>query len=371
MGKSGPKAPDYSKAAREQSQGQQDLLMQQTAANRPDQYTPWGSSTWTSSQSTDPRTGKPVTSWSNQLNLDPRLQQILDTQFGIQGDRSNLAQDLFGQVEKNYSQPFSFGGLPQGGKSFSAADIAKFSDMGSDKWRQKAQDAAWKLQKPMLDQDQGALESQLANMGLSRGSEAWNAELRRMGDQRNRAQLQAIESGRAEADLMGDQAQRNFGMQLQGQNFNNSNRAQALDERLTQRSLPMQEMLQLLQGQGVQMPGMQDFTQAGQGQAPDLMGAATQQYGANVDKYNARQANLNNAASMAMSYFMFSDARLKEDIQTVGYLPNGLRIVTFRFIGGTKTFLGVIAQEALKIIPDAVRVRQSGFMMVDYSKVFA
>lgn len=371
MGKSGPKAPDYAKAAREQSKGQIELLTQQTAANRPDQYTPWGSSTWSSSQSVDPATGKPITSWQNKVSLDPRLEQILSQQFGIQGDRMGLASDLFGQVEKNFSQPFSFGGLPQGGRSFSASDIAKFSDMGSDKWRQKAQDAAWKLQKPMLDQDQGALESQLANMGLSRGSEAWNAELRRMGDQRNRAQLQAIESGRAEADLMGDQASRNFQMQLQGNNFNNANRAQALDERLTQRGLPMQEMLQLLQGQNVSMPGMPGFSQAGQGEAPDLLGAATQQYGANVDKYNARQSNLNNAASMAMSYFMFSDERLKEDVKTVGWLPSGIRIVTFKYLGVAGRWLGVIAQEAQKIKPDAVAVHPTGFLVVDYSKVFA
>ena len=83
MGKKSADAPDYKGAAEAQGQASQELVQQQTQANRPNQYTPWGSSTWTQGQDG---------SWSQNLSLSPQQQQALDSQMGVQQGRSDLAE---------------------------------------------------------------------------------------------------------------------------------------------------------------------------------------------------------------------------------------------------------------------------------------
>lgn len=62
---------------------------------------------------------------------------------------------------------------------------------------------------------------------------------------------------------------------------------------------------------------------------------------------------------------VFSDARLKENIEYVG-MKNGHKIYEFNYIGDSKRYSGVMAQDVLDVTPDAVRVASSGFMKVDY-----
>lgn len=65
---------------------------------------------------------------------------------------------------------------------------------------------------------------------------------------------------------------------------------------------------------------------------------------------------------------IFSDSRLKRSIKKIGELANGLNIYSYVYLWGEHA-VGVIAQEVIKIIPDAVVKHKSGFYMVDYSKV--
>jgi hypothetical protein len=65
---------------------------------------------------------------------------------------------------------------------------------------------------------------------------------------------------------------------------------------------------------------------------------------------------------------LFSDKRLKEDIQRVGTLDNGLPVYTFRYIGEPTVHMGLMAQEVEKLHPDAVSLHESGFKMVDYAQ---
>jgi hypothetical protein len=41
----------------------------------------------------------------------------------------------------------------------------------------------------------------------------------------------------------------------------------------------------------------------------------------------------------------------------------------FAYNGGQKSFVGIIAQEALKVVPQAVSRDQQGYLRVDYDKV--
>ena len=65
------------------------------------------------------------------------------------------------------------------------------------------------------------------------------------------------------------------------------------------------------------------------------------------------------------SGFKFSDVRLKEDVQLVGKSPTGINIYSFKYKQSAGTYEGVMAQE----VPWARQVTDTGFYMVDYSKV--
>jgi Chaperone of endosialidase len=61
-----------------------------------------------------------------------------------------------------------------------------------------------------------------------------------------------------------------------------------------------------------------------------------------------------------------SDCRLKTDISRVGSLPSGLNLYRFRYVGETNDYVGVMAQEVLEVVPEAVVTRADGFLLVDY-----
>lgn len=63
----------------------------------------------------------------------------------------------------------------------------------------------------------------------------------------------------------------------------------------------------------------------------------------------------------------FSDRRLKTDIIPIGALPSGLPIYTFRYHGDDHTHIGVMADEAAALFPEAVHEDASGYLMVNYA----
>jgi hypothetical protein len=63
---------------------------------------------------------------------------------------------------------------------------------------------------------------------------------------------------------------------------------------------------------------------------------------------------------------MISDIRLKTDIERVGIAANGLPLYTFRYIGEDAVYRGVMAQDVLKVLPEAVCVMPNGYLAVRY-----
>ena len=61
-----------------------------------------------------------------------------------------------------------------------------------------------------------------------------------------------------------------------------------------------------------------------------------------------------------------SDIRLKTDIEKVGIAANGLPVYTFRYIGGDAVYRGVMAQDVLKVLPEAVSIMPNGYLAVRY-----
>jgi hypothetical protein len=65
-----------------------------------------------------------------------------------------------------------------------------------------------------------------------------------------------------------------------------------------------------------------------------------------------------------------SDIRLKQDIAPLRRLANGLELYRFRYKDGdSTTYVGVMAQDVLKVDPDAVSRDRDGYLRVDYGRI--
>lgn len=419
---SSPKAPDYEALAREQAKMQQDLLSQQTQANRVNQYTPWGSVTWDNGrefnqqaydtamqayqqQMTAPadngwrqvdygNDGGPVwerggasspgaargnaqmpnpndfysggDQWSQTVNLSPEQQALFDQYNRLQQGLFGAQDSALGRVQNTLGQEFN-PNLP------SIYDPNLATNNATDLLLQRIN--------PQLDQRQNQLQAQLANQGVTMGSEAWRNAMTQFDQGRNDAYNQASLAGI------------NLGMQQQG--LTNHQQQQAFQNSAYMRQLPLQELGALMGGTQVSMPQMPGYSQAGIGQAPDLMGSANASYNAALNQYNAQQANqgglmggLGSIVGGGLGYFaggglpgiglgaqlgsgiggLFSDRRLKTDIKKIGSAENGLSIYSYRYTFGGPTQIGYMADEVQEKFPDAVSERE-GYKVVDYSKV--
>ena len=167
-----------------------------------------------------------------------------------------------------------------------------------------------------------------------------------------------------------------FNQSLAGGQFNNANRQQQIQEASYLRNLPLSDIVALLgTGGGVQDPQFNQFAQVGVA-APDYQGAVYKNFDAANQQYQqrlqARSSGLGSIFGLAGSLgaAAISDRRLKHAIKRVGTLASGLATYTFKYIGSAVTQFGVMAQEALHVVPDAVIMMPSGYMAVDYRKVW-
>lgn len=62
-----------------------------------------------------------------------------------------------------------------------------------------------------------------------------------------------------------------------------------------------------------------------------------------------------------------SDLRLKHDVRRVGTTVYGLPLYHFKYIGRPGTYEGVMAQEVLQVMAEAVSVGPDGYYRVDYT----
>ena len=61
-----------------------------------------------------------------------------------------------------------------------------------------------------------------------------------------------------------------------------------------------------------------------------------------------------------------SDVRLKTDIRQVGTAAHDLPLYSFRYIGEDGVYEGVMAQDVLAVMPEAVSIAEDGYYRVDY-----
>lgn len=77
---------------------------------------------------------------------------------------------------------------------------------------------------------------------------------------------------------------------------------------------------------------------------------------------------LKSVGGMAGLASLFSDNRLKDNIKKIGS-RNGFNVYEFNYKGLPQKYRGVMAQEIVEVLPDAVIRHESGYLMVNYGRL--
>ncbi len=72
---------------------------------------------------------------------------------------------------------------------------------------------------------------------------------------------------------------------------------------------------------------------------------------------------------MAGATYYFSDMRLKRDVALLSRLENGIGLYRYRYLWSDEVYVGVMAQETAKVVPDAVTRGADGYLRVDYERL--
>lgn len=313
-----PAAPDYVGQANATAAGNLTAARAQTAANRVNQVTPYGSIKYTQGTGFDQAgydkamqdyqwsqnaldtmddkvqaqqlrdyyahsgtyqkptreqfTNDPDT-WSSQIELSDTGRALLDASNRTQLGLADLQGNAMDRVRSSLDQPFDTSGL-----------ININDKTGMDAW-DRATDLVRQRQNPELDRQQAALDTKLANQGLTAGSEGWGIGQTQFGKTRNDADIAA--------QMAGLQAQNQFfGQAIQG------NQA-TLQQRNFIRQQPLNELNALRTGAQVTNPTFSAPGNQGQTSGADLSGAAGQQYNAALGQTNANnQASSNTSGAV-------------------------------------------------------------------------
>jgi len=343
-----PKAPDTSTVINQQTESNRDTAITQQGLNLINQTDAAGNTlgfqqigTWAD--------GTPR--YSATQSLSAAGQELLKTNQGTAQNLASLAKEQSGRLSTLLNKPLDFSGLPAAG---SLGD----NDYSAD--RTKVEEALFSRLNPQLDREREAFETSLVNRGIRPGSKAYMDEMQRMqmgvNDQRTSVVLGA-----------GQEQNRLQGLKLNEANFNNSNRANALNELLTQRSLPLNELLAVA-GQGqVQTPQFAPTPSTGVG-GVDTAGINQQNFANQQNQWSNNQSILGGLFSAGASLLplAFSDRRLKTNIEDTGERVAGVPVKTWDWKDGGSG-AGVIAQELERKHPELVdNTHPSGFKRVNY-----
>jgi hypothetical protein len=350
--------PDYAAMAAADLSTQQKMLEAQTKANRPNQYSPYGSSTWkqdptTGQWSQTVETGQAGTNYQNQMNAQGQQvtagqgllgQGITDASKGLntnglpawqqyQNPTQNVdVNSVMGQANNqmgmNPGQNFNPNTLSQFGQAGQAFDPSRLGaapqagTFGMDPTgNSKAiQDATYALLSPQRQQQRDGEIQRLKNQGLTEDSPAFQRAMQRVDQGDTQAQMQALLAGQTEygnafSRGMG-QNQQNFnqGLNLRGQLANEQ--AQTYGQQSTNANLANTIRAQMA-GEQQQQYGQQATTAAFNNQANStnfgqnlqaqnlamaLRGQQATQGNAAADQANAMRGQMLNEQSQLNNY---------------------------------------------------------------------
>ncbi len=338
---SAPASPDPVATADAQSNANIKTLLANLAANSINQVTPYGSMTYSGTP------GQP--NFTQTQSLAPAQQSQLDQHNQLQSTLGSNANTLASNLP---SSPMDFSSVPQ---IPGAQDLTAFNNQQQN----ATYTAGMNLMQPQFDQQQRAMQQQLADQGIPAGSEAYNTQMDNLARQQNSATsnlaLNAVGAGNTAAQMLQTE-----GLQ---------NRQQGTAEQQALYNSPYNTIASLMGGTQIQQPTFQ--SQTGFQAAPtDYLGAQNMAYNGQLNNYNA-QVGQNNSTmgalgslgSAAMMAY-FSDRRLKSNIVRIGTHRLGIGIYEYDIFG--KHQAGVMADEVEGVLPSAVITLSNGYKAVNY-----
>lgn len=361
-----PPVPDYAGAAQQQGAANIEAARATAKLGNPNIYGPLGSQT-ISYEGDIP---------TIRQSLTPDAQATLGAQQGVERSLAELGQQGVAQAKTILGTPFNpnLPGIdtsiaesvtPVNQAAYNAGsaqrsvagptfqqgiDTSGIAAMPVNAGMTGQQAIMSRLQ-PQLTQNENATRQRLANQGLVTGGEAYENEMRTMGQNRNDLELQAAAQGinldammnqqgfgQAQAQgQFGNEAQlnqfqsalqnagmgntalqqdyqnqlaaqtaqnaaiaQNFNQQLGLAQFGNTAQQQSLDQQLALRNQPLNQITGLMSGSQIQMPQFQGYQGANIAAAPIYQGVQDTFQG-QMDQYGIRQQAKNNMMSGLMS----------------------------------------------------------------------
>jgi len=302
MGKSSPSpppAPDYSGAAREQGAANVETARLQGRMSNPNIISPLGTQTITYEGDQPTITQK----------LTPTAEETLAAQQRVQKLLAGLGETGTTQAQKVIGSPFSPTGTAGQGLQ-TRLDLSNLAQMPVNAGMTGQQAIMARLE-PQLQRQQAAMENQLANQGITPGSEAYRVAQTQAAQNRNDLLSQAALQG-----ISLDTGARAQGLNEQQAILAAQNAAQQqeLQRQAYLRQQPLNEITGLMSGSQIQMPQFQGYQGPSVAPPPIFAGAqaagnaAMQQYGIQSANTNAQNAGLYNllgagATVAGMKYF--------------------------------------------------------------------
>lgn len=279
-GGSAPPPPDYTGAAQATAAGNKEAAIAAQAGNMINQYTPQGSVEYAQRGEIN---GTPL--WSQTVKLSPEQQAAYNKDVAMNAQLQDVGMQGVGYVQSALNKPLSFEGLQEVGTP------GQIQQAASD----AAYQNAMRYVEPRLQRQQASLENQLANQGITRGSEAWNAAMQEAEANRENVYSQA-QNAAYTAGLTG--AQQAYQQALGA-------RQQGISELSQLRSEPINILNAVRTGSQMQTSAQPQVGASSPGQlatwsGPDLLGATTAQGQYNQGLYNAQQASQSNTMSGLM-----------------------------------------------------------------------
>ena len=308
-----PPPPDPVATAKAQSEYNLQAAQENAKLNRVNQYTPQGSSVWTAPRGsqgwdeqsyltanpdvansgltgeqhyerygrTENRQGvaqgyQPASEWEQTVSLSPEQQKLYDQSIAGQTLYGDAALSQLRGVQDTLSRPFQF----DGPALQSRPDFTGIGDPNQS--RDAVQEALMARINPDLERERAALESRLANQGITMGSQAWNTGMQDYSRMANDARFGAVLNA-------GQEQTRMFGLGMGQAQLGNAARQQSLEQQLALRAQPLNEAAALLSGSQVQSPQFSGIPQV-MVQAPDYAGGVGQNYSGSVSQANAASA---------------------------------------------------------------------------------
>lgn len=269
----------------------------------------------------DPYTGEKyeIPMFSATTTLSNAEQGIYDTNQDTRANLANIGKDQTKFLRDYLGTPFD--GSPDAVANY-------LYDLGSDRMDER-----------FKSRRQG-LKSDLANQGLTPGSEAWNAQIGSLNEAENDAYNQLM---------------------LQGYD-------QAWNQMMAERAQPLNEIIGLMSGSQIALP---NFNMNTPSMIPTTDNAQiiNDIYQGELNAYQTQMSGYNNMMSGMFGLFgsILSDRRLKRDISVIGE-ANGLPVYRYRYNWAPDWRTGFMAQDVAAKYPQAV-TSIGGYLTIQHDQI--